>query len=295
MQKILFIGLWLGFAAGAFGSETFGLTDGTSLSGEIVKSGDNGLFLHCDSGAYTNIAWGHFTQDTLKMLAQKPKVQPFAEVFIEPAASPVPAPTETTPNAGTRPVLSEIPSFLGGLFGSSVGRFILLVLYLGNLLAAFEIATVRGRSKAQVVGLAAVGPLIVPIVFLILPIQEEAAPPEAPVETVEPTTAPAEEPAAVPEEVLPPAAKVPDALVFSRGKYTFNKRFMETKFAGYIRELKGDALKFSMIIRTAQAEHAVGHITQVGQTDLVFESAEGGPVTLPLAEIQEILLCPREA
>ena len=232
------------------------------------------------------------------MLAQKPKVQAFAELFIQPASSSLPAPAEITLNAGARPVRPDNPSLLGGLLGSSVGRFILLVLYLGNLLAAYEIATVRGRSKSQVVGLAAVGPVIVPIIFLILPVKED----EVPAETVETVAgesaaeavAPAPEIPTAPEEALPPSSKVPDALVFSRGKYTFNKRFMETKFAGFIRELKGDALKFSMLIRTAQVEYAVGHITQVGQTDLIFETAEGS-VTVPLAEILEILLCPRDS
>ncbi len=63
-------------------------------------------------------------------------------------------------------IVPKHPSIFGGLLRSSVGWFILLVIYAANLYAAYEIAVVRGRPAGVVIGLSAVLPLIGPVFFL---------------------------------------------------------------------------------------------------------------------------------
>jgi hypothetical protein len=93
-------------------------------------------------------------------------------------------------------------------------------------------------------------------------------------------------------EVAPVETAVAQPVVFARGKFTFNKRFVETKFAGFVGDLKGDGLKYTMTIKTPMGEFPVARIAQVGQTDVIFEAGQG-QIAVPFGEIQEIILHPR--
>ncbi len=300
MRKILFIFcLWLGAAVWAPGAETLTLTDGASLTGDIVKSDDNGLLLRAAGDVYTNLPWGRFSQESLKQLAQNPKLRSLVEVFIEPDASQRPQKAEIKISPVTRLERPAHPSILGGLLRSPVGLLILLVLYLANLFAAFEVALFRARPVAQVVGLSAVLPVIAPAVFLALPMPTEVSPDEA---SAEGAAAPgvAAKPA---EEIQIVEAswkqeeqkKAAGPQVYARGKFTFNKRFIETKFAGFIGELKGQAKTFTMEVRTLKEEFSVERIAQVTATDVIFETVHAGQVVVPFADIQEIKLVPKPA
>jgi hypothetical protein len=301
VRKILFIfSLLLAVAGGALpAAETLTLTDGSTQAGDIVKFDDNGLMLRGEGDAYVNVPWGRLSQDSLKHLAENPKLRPLVEVFIEPNASARPAKAEITVNPVTRLERPAKPSLFGGLAGSPVGLVILLVLYAANLYAGYEVSIVRARPAVQVIGLSAVLPIIGPVVFLAMPMKVEAPPEEAG------HAAPAGTAAAAalrtPEEIQIVEAswhkeeKQPEPQVFARGKFTFNKRFVETKFAGYIGEPKGDALKFSMEVKTATALLAVGRILQVATTDVIFETTRPAQVTVPLNDILEIKLTPKTA
>src|ERR1035437_4979563 len=117
--------------------------------------------------------WAKFSQDALKQLSANPKIKLLVEPFIEPDQSQRPAKPEIKVNPVTRLERPAHPSLLGGLVKSSVGLFILLVLYAANLYAAFEVALIRARPIAQVVGLAAVLPVIAPVVFLVMPVKAD--------------------------------------------------------------------------------------------------------------------------
>lgn len=295
MSKILFLSILSLFVAWkAAAAESLTMVDGAAFTGDIIKFDDNGLLLRANE-TYTNLSWGRFSQDSLKQLSSNPKIRPYVEVFIEPDASQYPAKAEVKVNAVTRMDRPANPSLFGGLVHSSVGWFILLLLYLANLYAAFEVAVIRARPFAQVIGLAAVAPVVGPIVFLAMPMKVEAPPEEAAPET-------AAKPARSPAEIQISEAswkkeeeKKPEAQVFVRGKFTFNKRFVETKFAGYLVEPKGDALKFTMRLKAAQGQFTVTRIMQVAATDVIVETAERGQVTVPLADILEIKLTPKPA
>lgn len=299
MRKILFLfSLWLGVVTLAVAAETLTLTDGGSVAGDIVKFDDNGVMIHTPAEVYTNIAWGRFSQDALKQLSANPKIKVLIEPFIEPTAAERPPKAEIKVGAVSRLDRPASPSLLGGLFKSPLGLVILLVLYGANLFAAYEISIVKARSAAQVMGLAAVLPVIGPVIFLILPMQVEKAPEE---ELDEAGQAPGGAP--IPTEEIqiaeaswkPQEEKKPEAQIYTRGKFTFNKRFVETKFAAFIGAVEGDqAKKFSMEVKTMKESFHVERIQQVGATDVIFETPNG-PVTAPLSDIMEIKLNPKIA
>ena len=303
MQKlIIFFGLWLGLMAGAFAAETFTLTDGTSMSGDIVKFDDYDVMIHTTSDVYTNIQWPRFSQDTLKELAGNPKYKPLADPFIEPMAAEHQSPTIIRVHQDHPVTLPENPSILGGLVRSSLGLFMLLILYAANLYAAFEVDVVRGKPIAAVMGLSAVLPIIGQVIFLSQPVGAPAAE-EAPAEELAPgAPAPGGAPGPGGDDIQIVSAswqgsqeeKKLEPQVFSRGKFTLNKRFIETKFAGFIGEPKGEAKTYSMEIKTLKETIAVESIKQVGATEAILETP-AGQVTLPFADIQEIKLNPKTA
>ena len=297
MRKILFLCLWLGGAAWACGEESLTLTDGGTVVGKITKSDDNGLTLRLPGEVYaaTNVAWSRFSQASLKQLTVYPRIKLFVEPFIEPDASQLPPKPEVQIKDVVRLAKPVNPSILGGIWHSGIGRFILLVLFGANLFAAYEISIVRAKPMLQVMGLAAVLPVIGPIIFLAMPLKAEAASSEAAAATGAGDATgeiPAVEEIHIVEASWRQDEKPAEAQVFSRGRFTFNKRFVETKFAGFVGVPKGDALKFTMTLKTLQAEFAVERIAQVGQADAIFETPQG-QLTVAFTDIQEIKLNPK--
>lgn len=301
VRKLFFIfALWLGLLARAADAETLTLSDGTSFSGDVIKFDDNGLLLSMPGDVYTNLPWGRISQDSLKQLAQNPKlnsknlkVAALVEPFIEPTESQRPPKPEIKVDGVMRLPRPDHPSLIGGLVTSALGLFILVVLYIANLYAGFEVAVVRARPIAQVVGVSAVLPIIGPIIFLCLPIKVEPVPEETAAEASS---------AAVKAEIQisdaswkqPEEEKKPQTQIFARGKFTFNKRFIETKFAGFVSaEPAGDAKNFTMEVKTGQGTFAVERIAQVGAADAIFETVQRGQVTVPFADILEIKLNPK--
>jgi hypothetical protein len=276
-------------------AETFSLADGTTVAGDIVKVDDTGMVFRMAGDVYTNLPWARFSQESLKQLATVPKLKQIVEPFIEPDVAKHAAKAEIKINDVTRLSLPENSSLFGGLLHSSLGLILLLVVYAANLYAAYEISIIRARPAAQVVGLSAVLPFIGPIIFLAMPMKVEEAV-EEPVQVSSQPPASFSRPKAevqVVEASSREDVRKPNALVFARGKFTFNKRFIETKFAGYIGEPKGEALKYTMTLKSGQqGDFIVERITQVGASEVVFEAVERGQVTVSLHDIQEIKLNP---
>jgi hypothetical protein len=82
--------------------------------------------------------------------------------------------------------------------------------------------------------------------------------------------------------------------VFKRGQFTFNRRFFETKFAGFLQGARSDAdKKLNFSIKIAQGEFVVQRISRIGVSDLDIEVLQGGQtVVIPVAfaDIQELSL-----
>ncbi len=296
MRKSFLSVCFLVLALAAAQADTVTLTDGAQLSGDILKFDGNGIMLRLPDNTYTNVEWGRFSQDSLNQLSQNPKIAQLADPFIEPSEPARPARAETTINPVKRLDRPAHPSLIAGIVESPVGLFILLVLYGANLFAAYEISLLKMRTPGEVMGLSAILPLIGPIIFLAMG-EKADAPEEAP--RSEAVTAPGGS-SENPQEEIPIVevtnkieVRKPEPQIFARGKFTFNKRFVETKFAGYIGEAKGEALTFTMEVKTSKDQFTVERIMQVTPGDVIFETAQRGQVTVVLTDIQEIKLNPK--
>ena len=288
-------------------ADTFQLTDGTPLTGDIVTFNDTGLTIRAANDSYTNVMWTKFSQETLKQLSDNPKIKPLVEPFIEIPESERPPKPEIKIQEVTRLELPPKQSLPGALFSSSVGLFVLVLIYAANLYAGFEVAVVRGRPIGLVVGVAAVLPILGPIIFLSLPLKTEAAPAEAAPEGDPQTFA---MPGAPPKGEInivagswqtPPAASAsqPEIQIFQRGQFTFNRRFFETKFSGFFGSTRRGAEKDLMLfVKAASGQFAVERITRIATDDAHFEIMRGGvrqEIMVPFADIQEIQLKPKDA
>jgi hypothetical protein len=297
-------------------ADTYQLTDGTAISGDVISFNDDGITFHTTDDKYTGrIPWTKFSQDTLKNLSKNPKVASYAEPFIE-TPPPVPAQLKVTVHSVTRLRFPPQASVIGGLFTSSVGIILLLLIYGANIYAAYEVAVFRARPVAVVAGLAAILPIIAPIIFLSLPTlmpagatQEDmqtdtGAPPEAvaPANVPQAQDAPPGEAAsAAPASGLhvtatgwQAAAALPETQTFQRGQFTFNRRFFETKFSNFFGMTRHGADKdMVMVVKTPKSQYNVERVSRISANEAHFEVVVGAgrqEIMVPFGEIQEIQL-----
>jgi len=304
---ILSLGLCGGFAA-ATRADTFQLIDGTSVSGDIVLFNEAGVTLRTPSDSYTNVVWPKFSQASLKQLAQNPKIKPLAEAFIEtPPARP--KNEEIQIQDVSRLALPPKESLFAALLSSSVGFVVLLLIYAANVYAGYEIAIVRGRPIGLVMVVAAVLPILGPILFLCLPIPQETAPAGEQSQVEQPTfVVPGGAPAAggpatggiqVAGAAAARGPAHPEAQVFQRGQFMFNRRFFETKFSGFFSVIRRPAEKdLVLVIKAARTQLVAQRITRIAANEAYFEVVQGGgrqEVMVPFADIQEIQLKHKDA
>src|SRR6266481_290423 len=239
-----------GFAAGAAEVETYKLTTGEEMSGELLtaSANDAGVQIRTGEGKYEKVPWDRFSQEDLKKFAQNKKMEPFVEPFIEISQEEKAKKTEVAIKQPQRLERAPKHSLLGAFFGSGLGILIILLLYAANLYAAYEISIFRAQPVPLVCGVAAVLPLVGPIIFLSMPTRMQAG--EA---TWQTSSQPAPETIATAAagEVINPmqgdasaaetgglklahtepekaAAALPASTTFQRGQFTFNRRFFET-------------------------------------------------------------------
>jgi hypothetical protein len=309
---IIFGGLLCGWLATA-NADTYQLTDGTSINGDVISFNDDGVTFHTGDDKYTDrIPWTQFTQDTLKDLAKNPKIAALADPFIE-VPPPAPSQTHVTIHNVTRLELPPQGSIIGGLATSSIGVILLLLVYAANIYAGYEVGVFRGRPPGVVAGVAAILPIVGPIIFLsmptLMPPAEENIETGAPTETIAPPNAVAESPAtAAPAEAgaapasglhvaatgWQAASAIPETQVFQRGQFTFNRRFFETKFSSFFGITRHGADKdMVLVVKTPRAQHIVERVTRIAANEAHFEVAAGAgrqEVMVPFGEIQEIQL-----
>ena len=295
------------FQAAALGGE-YKLLNGDILRGDPASYNDDGLIVHLESGGFSpRVGWGKFTQDSLKELAKVPEAKKFVDPFIE-------IPIEIKHKERTQKkqiVLKDVPrverpaskpSFFASLT-NPVGLAVLLMLYLGNLYAAFEIAHFRGRPVALVCGLAAILPFVGPLMFLAMPPGEEMA-----AESAEaPQIAPAGEVVSAETRTGAPTALglaagaekkgATQQATFKRGDTTFNRRFFETQFPGFFRMVPSEADKdLVLLIKTPKAEHTAKRISRITANDLHIILLRGGAeVQITFGEVIEVQLKHKDA
>jgi hypothetical protein len=308
------LGLWLGGLLVAAGADTFPLTDGKSVTGDVISYNDNGVVFRVDVDKYSErVPWTKLSQDALRQLAKNPKIRPLAEPFIETA--PVVGRTKKTEVKVHEVSRLELPpkqSLFGALFSSSVGLVVLLLIYAANIFAGYEIAVMRSRPIALVMGVAVVLPVLGPIIFLAMPVrvaapEPVATPPEAAPHTFTVPGAPPPGPAGIHiveaswqgKSSAAPADGPGAPQIFQRGQFTFNRRFFETKFSGFFSMIRREAEKNLMLtVKTGRALFVVERITRIATNEMHVEIAQGAAkqeVMVPFAEIVEVQLKPKGA
>src|SRR6266436_1201826 len=173
VRKFCLLGLvMLGLLGAVARGENFKLNNGETLTGELLASSANdaGVKIKIGEGDYKPVPWASFSQEDLRNFAQNKKMEPFVEPFIEITQEEKLKKTEV-PNFKQPQRLERVAkqSLFGAFFVSGLGLLILLLLYAGNLYAAYEISIFRAQPVALVCGVAAVLPLAGPIIFLSMP------------------------------------------------------------------------------------------------------------------------------
>ncbi len=317
-RRFICIGLLLcGLLCGITRADTFKLNDGSSVTGDIVSVDENGLRLRLPDGNYSDpVPWTKFSQDDLKKLAQDPKREPFASPFIEISEEQRIKKTEVpNPVQPTRLKRPAVQSLFGAMLSSSVGLFVIVLLYGAGIYAAYEVALYRRRPPGLVCGLAAVPGLglLSPVIFISMPAQrrsveeeetyqaENTPPPEAPSFVVPGTPAeapPAETTGGLHIAHAAPGAEggkpIPKTEIFQRGAFMFNRRFFETKFSGFFGTVRREAEKdMLIIIKSARGEYAAERISRISSNELHIQCRKGPAteeVTIPFTEIKEVQL-----
>jgi hypothetical protein len=286
-------------------AEEFVLNNGDILRGEAVSFNDDGLVVRLDIGGHSpRISWSKLTQETLKELAKNPQAAKFVEPFID--LPPVPKDKEKKKKEFTiRPVPRvervEKPNFFAS-FGTPAGLAVFLVLYLANIYAAYEVARFRQRQPTLVCGLSLILPVLAPALFLVAPPGAAAeaagdvvAEPALAAQAVGKATtgslakAPAAGGLSIAATDKPAAGAAAQPQTYKRGEFTFNRRFMETKFANFFRIVQSEADKdLVLVVRTPKEDHIAKRITRISSTEVHLQLVRGVEVGVGFPEIAEI-------
>jgi hypothetical protein len=166
---------------------------------------------------------------------------------------------------------------------------------------------------------AAILPVVGPIIFLSLPTVMEAT--RAEIATIDPyveppVTAATLAPSATHHEPVAPSALhvshaapaapaaaagagLPATQTFQRGAFTFNRRFLETKFAGFFGVVPREAEKdLVLIVKAARGEYRSTRISRISANDLHLQVVKGPAseeVLIPFTEIKEIQIKHKDA
>jgi hypothetical protein len=285
-----------------------------------TTANDQGVQIKVGEGDYQRVAWTSFSQDDLRNFVKNQRMEPFVEPFIEITQAEKLKKTEVNikePPRLERPVRH---SLLGALSSSTLGISVLLLLYGATVYAGYEVALFRAQPPALVCGLSAIPllGLLAPIVFLSIPtrvsktaaeIREEAAAAQSAAEAgpqlkpasdeVNPMQGQAEHPASLKLAHAEEKPQVPETVTYQRGQFTFNRRFIETKFPGFFGVVRRDAERDMVLaIKTSRGEYTGQRISRIAANDMHLEIQRGGAneeVLIPFQEIQQIRLKHKDA
>lgn len=284
----------------------FKLTNGDVIRGEPAGMNADGIIIRQEIGGFSDrIGWGRLTQETLKMLQDnaqaKQFVEPFIEIPVEVKQKEKEKKKEIVLKDVPRPERPQTKSFFAGLM-TPAGFMVLGIIWFANLYAAFHIAQFRGRPVPLVVGLSVILPIIAPIIFLALPSTDAVAAPVA--------DAPAPQ-----QDVVSAQAKVEgmqsslglaahqkagpkqdsQAQIYKRTEVTLDRRFFETKFAGYFRMVPENP-DMVLVVRTAKQEYVARRISRISGAEVHLQLLRGNTeVGVPFGEISEVQVRHKDA
>lgn len=314
--------LVFGPLAGLVHADAFKLTNGETINGEVLPTtaNDQGVQIKVGEGEYQRVPWASFLQEDLRNFAKNQRMEPFVEPFIEITQQEKIQKTEVNIKPPPKLERPARQSLLGALGSSTLGVVVLLLLYGATVYAGYEVARFRAQPPALVCGLSAIPllGLLSPIVFLSLPTRvsktaaearEEAAAAQTAAQAVAPAgpaaddlnpmQGQAEHPAGLKLAHTEEKPSVPETVTYQRGQFTFNRRFIETKFPGFFGVVRRDAERDMVLsIKTARGEYAGQRISRIAANDLHLEIQRGAAteeVLIPFQEIQQIRLKHKDA
>lgn len=283
-------------------ADDFKLLDDSHIKGTPSSWDENGVVFNLDTGGFSHrVNWGKFDQDSLKLLAQNEKLRQLVDPFIEipPAARPKPKPI----------ILKEVSridrpagrtTFFSS-FASPLGLGMVVLLYLANLFAAYEIGRYRNRPVSAVCAVSALLPFLGPLIFLASPTLGHEAAPETEGQVADAAAIPGVPAAGSPGGATSrkvgvgiPAAPTGGGLrvataeakpeagkggrkIFKRGDYTFNRRFLETQFSGFFRIVPLETEKdLVLVINTPKQEYVGRRISRISSNELFLQLQQGG-------------------
>src|SRR6266487_1193446 len=176
LSGLIVVGL---VGAGEFpaGAATFQLNSGESIEGEPVFQGVNqqGIVIKKPDGSFApRVGWTNLTQSALKQLASNPKAKPFVEGLIDPedvdpTGRAKKAELEIKPKIPDRLDRPDPNAGFGALYSSTITLLGFILIYLANVYAGYEVGVFRNYHPALTCGVAAVVPILGPIIFACLP------------------------------------------------------------------------------------------------------------------------------
>jgi hypothetical protein len=295
-------------------ADIYPMNDGSKIDGDPISVGDTGVVFHLANGDDSaRVPWDNFSQDAIRTLLPKikqPAQRDMVEQLREEPKEARAERTEINVKPITVPPRPRTDLGLTAMFGSPVGLTILFILYGANIFAAYEVARYRRQPMLLVCGLAAIPFLGVlsPIIFVSMPTHKGPMETEMDqavtrfTETAPPTDAAAvpvveEAPVAAPEPVAvmaPAPVALPEPIVFKRGDFSFNRRFFETKLAGFLRPVQGEAEKDMVIlIKSSRGDFVGRKITNINAAELQLQTFNGTATAderIPFLEILEVQL-----
>ncbi len=289
----------------AVGAAEFKLNNGGVISGELTFADPNGIVVKQEDGSYARSAWLKLSDETLESLKDHPKAKKFVEPLILPPAEEAAAKkvkSEIKLTAPSLPAPVEVRKGWLTALTSPPGLFFIGLLYLANLYAAFEVSRFKWRPAALVCGLAAVVPVLGPIIFLILPryvppVVEDATK----AASAEMKLAVADSgPSLVKQMGMGRAgANSPDEASndgprsFTRATHTFNRRFLETQLANFLKPQVGGA-DAGMVLEVVYGRGTAvcQRVSRLTTNDIVFLDAAGKEVPVDYMDLKEIHVRP---
>ena len=303
------------------GGATLKLNNGDTIEGEPKYFQPQGLTLKkADGTDLPRVAWTNFSQEALKELSSNPKAKAFVQPLLEAeeaelAEKEKKAAIEIKPKIPDRLDRPDPAAGFGALFSSTITLLGFILIYAGNVYAGYEMGVYRNYPGALTAGVAAIAPVIGPIIFLCVPTRMKKSQDQLASESMaahllaqqlaeaaeagrEPTP---EEVAAMQAEAeaaaaAAVAAAAPQIITYARGQTTFNRRFFETKFAGFLRLVPGEAEKDKVIyIKSSRGEHVGARLTRIEPNELHLQINKGGAtadVMIPFNEIFEVQIRP---
>ncbi len=271
----------------------FKLVNGAVLNGQPIRPTDTNVMVKLDSGTYTNLNWVQLSQETLRELEKNKALAPYALIFIDP-----PPTTRRTAATTKAVVIKPVPRMDqpggGGLLASPVMVLLFFLVYAANIYAGYEISVFRQQPPALVCVVAGILPVLGPMIFLAMPTKQVKQEPdwEAPVEEMPAEQAPVTEEAAPEPATQDAQPAIPPPVVYPRGQFTFNRRFFETKFAGFLKMVPGEAERDKVIeIKSARGEYTGHRLTKIEPNELYLQVRKGTAtedVMIPFSEVFEV-------